>query len=61
MFDPLCAAAMFFVAMSYAFMYGTLPNRISAWVWGMSQSDKLPMFKKKVCARLLSKFFFKTL
>ncbi|EIE26976.1 hypothetical protein COCSUDRAFT_46302 [Coccomyxa subellipsoidea C-169] len=38
-------AAMFFVAMSYAFMYGTLANRLSAMIWGAGQMAHLPGFK----------------
>ena len=37
----LCAA-MFFVAMSYSFMYGTLAPRISAYFWSLKAGKGLP-------------------
>ncbi|CAL5221104.1 g3237 [Coccomyxa viridis] len=37
-------AAMFFVAMSYAFMYGTLPQRLSAAFWSLKEGHGLPRF-----------------
>ncbi len=37
-------AAMFFVAMSYAFMYGTLPARLSAAFWSLKGGHGLPSF-----------------
>ncbi len=40
----LCRAAMFFVAMSYAFMYGTLPQRLSAAFWSLKEGHGLPRF-----------------
>lgn len=44
---------MFFVAMSYSCMYGTLPDRVSACFWGMTNSEKLPMFNKNAVVRCL--------
>ena len=36
---------MFFVAMSYSFMYGTLAPRISAYVWGLKGGKGLPTYQ----------------
>jgi hypothetical protein len=36
---------MFFVAGSYAFMYGTAAPRCSALIWGAGQMAHLPGFK----------------
>ena len=40
----LCAA-MFFVAMSYSFMYGTLAPRISAYFWSLKAGKGLPTYQ----------------
>ena len=40
----MSCAAMFFVAMSYSFMYGTLPARLSAMFWSLKEGHGLPKF-----------------
>lgn len=44
--DRLCVAAAFFVAMSYAFMYGSMGDRVLGLFTRRPKQEELPSFKK---------------